>query len=709
MLSSARRGVATLRSLRFAPSSVSTLHISRLSRPQHPAHNVTRFVQASKPFSSISRHFQESALAEESEADAQSEFTKFEQLGQSGIINPVVIDTIVNKMNIHTMTEVQRMTLNQCLDGQDVIAQARTGTGKTLAFLLPIIQRLLRTKPELASQRGGRGRATLDIRGLVISPTRELAEQIAAEATKLTAGTGIKIQTAVGGTQKSYHLRSMQQYGCHILVGTPGRVNDILQDPSSGVRMDNIETFVLDEADRLLDIGFAPAIEEIQSYMPNRVEVPRQTLMFSATVPKSVVGLVRKTMRPDFKFVRTVDPNEAPTHARVPQKVVFLKGLQNQPPAILEIATNAIEAHKRDPENNLPFKAIVYYSSTNEVDMAYTIFENMRDPSDPTSRGRFAQHPLFPTKLFRMNGKLDQRVRTRESQGFREAESAILFSSDVTARGMDFPNVSHVIQLGLPRSTDDYVHRLGRTGRAGKSGEGWLLLNEDERSSYRRKMVHPSMKIEELELPTASLDMTQPAQLASNVARMLQMVETGVKNVPFNTKRMVYQSLLGVMPQQFPDRQRQDQIDMMNELARFGWGMQTPPPLPSILVQKLGYGNCKGIEYEAERERFAVGRGSDRGGRGQSRRGSNAFDNNDPFGMGQGGKGVFQSGGEGGRDGGRGGFSDRREGGSSFGGRSSGFGQGGSDRGFGRGGRSSGFGGSGGRSGGRGRRDAFDD
>lgn len=712
MLPVARRGAVALRSLRFCSFPTSTPLALRLARPQKFAQHVPQTAQTLRLFSSIPRFYQQEATAESlAEEELSSEFTTFEQLAEAGVISPVVVDTITRQMNIHTMTEVQKMTLNQCLDGQDVIAQARTGTGKTLAFLLPIIQNILRANPALEQRRNGRARAEIDIKGLIISPTRELAEQIAVEAKKLTANTGIQVQTAVGGTQKSMHLRNMQQDGCHLLVGTPGRINDILQDRHSGVSLENIRTFVLDEADRLLDIGFAPAIEEIQSYMPNRKEVPRQTLMFSATVPKSVVGLVRQTMRPEFKFVRTVDPDEAPTHERVPQKVVFLNGLQNQPAAILEIAMNAIEAHKRDPTNNMPFKAIVYYSSTNEVDMAYNIFENMRDPSNPQGRGRFAPHPLAPTRLFRINGKMAQAMRTRESQAFRNSESGILFSSDVTARGMDFPNVSHVIQLGLPRSADDYIHRIGRTGRAGKSGEGWLLLNEDERRAYKRKMAHPGLHLDELELPTANLDMTRPAQLAANVAKMLQIVETGVKNVPYNTKRAVYQSLLGVLPQQFPDRQRQDQIDMMNELARYGWGLQTPPPLPRILVQKLGYGGCKGIEYESEDMRARFDRGS-RGGRGGPPRGgrSNSFDDRDPFGMGQSGKGVF-----GGREdaaefSGRGGrSSDRSSDRGSFGGRrSNDFDRSGGNRGGSRGGfGGSSRGGFGGRSGGR--RDAFDE
>ncbi len=375
--------------------------------------------------------------------------TQFQELADYGLVSPKIINTIVNRMDIHTMTDVQRLTINECLDGADVIAQAKTGTGKTIAFLMPIIQRILRD-PNLETRTRNRASPD-DIRALIISPTRELAEQIAVEAKKIVEGTAVKVQTAVGGSQKSYHLRLMQREGCHILVGTPGRVKDILSDTYSGVRLDNIETFVLDEADRLLDIGFAPDIEEMQTYMPPRQQRDRQTLMFSATVPKEVVSLVRTTLRPDFKFIRTVAANETPTHERIPQHVAFLRGLENQLPALVELAKRSMEAHQQDPANNLPFKAIVYMNSTSEVALSNAIFRNMRSPG-ASMRNMFEKHPLHPCEVIEMQSKLSQDERTRNSQRFRNAESAILLSSDVTARGMDFPNVSHVIQIGLPRS-----------------------------------------------------------------------------------------------------------------------------------------------------------------------------------------------------------------------------------------------------------------
>jgi ATP-dependent RNA helicase MSS116 len=625
----------------------------------------------------------------------------FQELADAGLVAPKVIDTIVKRMNITTMTDIQRLTINEGLDGTDIIAQARTGTGKTLAFLMPIVQRILRD-PQLEERTRHSRASPDDIRAIIISPTRELAEQIAVEANKIVYGTAVKVQTAVGGTQKSYHLRKMNEEGCHILVGTPGRIKDILSDGYSNVTLNKIETFVLDEADRLLDIGFAPDIAEIQTYMPNRQAHPRQTMMFSATVPREVVSLVRQTLRPDFKFIRTVDPDEAPTHARIPQKVVFMRGMSNQMPVLVELATQANDRHRADPENNLPFKAIVYFGSTNEVALAAQVFNNLRDPA----AGRFAPGPLDPTIIVEMHGKLDQRRRTANSQRFRLATSAMMFSSDVTARGMDFPNVSHVIQVGLPKNSDDYVHRIGRTGRAGKSGEGWLIVGDDERGLYRNRMGHSGIKISEsTELQTAQLDMSQPAQLPAHIARVMQLVETGIKTVPYAMKAEVYRSMLGVLGQS--GRSKQQVIDQMNDVAKYGWGLEKPPGLSPTLVDKLGFGRCSGIEIE-ERRSFGDrdgglgdrgGRGGgfgDRGGRGGfgggrggggfgGGRGGGGFNSRDPF-----GKEVIGSGGGGdgfgidlrARD--SGGFGGGRGGGGYGGGRGGGGygGDRGGDRGF---------------------------
>ncbi|ERF74421.1 hypothetical protein EPUS_06599 [Endocarpon pusillum Z07020] len=691
MVGAFRQRQALSQVLRITSSSSTSLPRSFLSRP-HIYHRLSSLASSSltaRAFSSLPAWRQHAAQAyADNPANAPpQQFSKFQDLADHGIVSPKVIDTIVNDMGIHTMTDVQRLTINECLDGADVIAQAKTGTGKTLAFLMPIVQRILRD-PDLETRTQNRASAD-DIRALIISPTRELAEQIAVEAKKIVRGTAVKVQTAVGGSQKSYHLRLMQREGCHILVGTPGRVKDILSDGYSGVRLDNIETFVLDEADRLLDIGFAPDIEEIQSFMPRRQERARQTLMFSATVPKEVVSLVRTTLRPDFKFVRTVAADETPTHDRIPQHVSFLRGLENQLPALLELAKRAIEANKNDPENNLPFKAIVFFNSTAEVALAQQVVQNMRSAgAEGPARSMFARHPLEPCAVLEMHSKLSQQERTRYSQQFRNAESALLLSSDVTARGLDFPNVTHVIQIGLPRSAEDYVHRLGRTGRAGKPGEGWLLLQQDEQLAFRRMLGRGEFNIRpDSSLRTAQIDMGQSAQLPASTANILQMVESGVKSTPMRLKNQAYASMISALGQ--GGRNHQTVVDLVNGLARNGWGMQTPPPVSPVFVSRLGYNRTRGLNVSDQRPDYGDDRGDfGRGGGGFGGRRTNAFggggggfggdrrggrdsfNDRGPFSSGGGDRGGFGggdrgSGGFGGRSGGdRGGFGgDRRSGG----------------------------------------------
>jgi ATP-dependent RNA helicase MSS116, mitochondrial len=645
-------------SIRASTSRLASVHL-------HPA------ILTRRSFASFHRLLQQAAAeapnappaAESDEIrHAPPELSKFSELAEHGIIHPKIIENITQGMNIHTMTEVQRMTINECLDGDDVIAQARTGTGKTLAFLIPIIQRFMRDKTLTG------GRPTIgDTRALIVSPTRELAQQIAEEAKKVCARTQIQIQTAVGGTGKGYNLMSLRQRGCHILIGTPGRLKDLLSDPGSGLNLDKIQTFVMDEADRLLDIGFAPDIAEIQTYMPPHNERERQTLMFSATVPKSVVELVRQTLRPDFKFIRTVDPNEQPTHANIPQNVTFLPGLQNIIPSITEIAVNAIEAHKNDPQKNLPFKAIVFFQSKNEVSLARAWLDNLRPTnSDPGAvRRRFrGDHPFGNCQILDMSGDLNQNQRTINSQAFRNAESAILLASDVVARGMDFPNVSHVIQVGMPSSEDQYIHRVGRTGRAGKSGQGWLLLQEDERHEYRRSLARDLRLTEDTSLHTASLDMTKGAQLPGNVAQMMQWIENGIRAVPFGLKASTFLSMIGVLKMATTRRSGQEIVDMMNEYSRYGWGLDRPPPVSSSWAGKMGLSNARGLEIDDS----GRGRMQSFGGRDSGRPSFDRNGRNDSFGMGLGGgKGVSRGFGAFGDSDTRGGSSNRGHGNSNRG------------------------------------------
>ena len=438
---------------------------------------------------------------------------------------------------------------------------------------------------------GGKSASSTDIRAIIISPTRELAEQIAVETGKVTRGTGVKVMTAVGGTSKREGLMRMRRHGCHILVGTPGRLKDLLSDPYSDVRAPNLKALVLDEADRLLDQGFAPEIREIQQLLPRRQDVDRQTLLFSATVPREVLQIVRATAKPDFKFVQTVQEGEQATHERVPQRFVTCNGLENQMPALIELCLQ--ELKKQDTDK--PFKAIVYFNSTTEVALASAILQQLKPSRDvPPSDYTFPRS----TYIVEIHAKLSQDRRTRAADGFRRAQSAIMLSSDVTARGMDFPNVTHVIQVGVPQNDDQYVHRIGRTARGDKNGEAWLLLPRIESRDFRYKLQQFPLEADH-SLQTATVNMKEEAQLPEHVAGILRAVGERTAAVPAHMKADVYRALLGTH-QQLHDKA--GLIKSMNDLTRYAWGMAEPPPLSMGVVLRLGLRGIPGLNIGSDRD-----------------------------------------------------------------------------------------------------------
>jgi ATP-dependent RNA helicase MSS116 len=559
---------------------------------------------------------------------------------------------------------------------------------------------MIQADPALGDRAKGYKRAKADdIRAIVISPTRELAEQIAVEAKKVVSGTSIIVQCAVGGTQKRAMLQKTQREGCHLMIATPGRLFDILSDDYSGIKAPKLNALVMDEADRLMDDGFTKEIDEIKKFLPDPAEVERQNIMFSATIPRDVVSLVRKIMRPGFHFAKCVNEDEEPTHQRIPQKFVNLAGFENTMPALYELV---IQQHQRaQAGDNRPFKAIIYFNSTAEVTLAASVFYKL-------SGGFKRNTPLSGQRGFEIHAKLSQQQRTRAADDFRHAKSGILFSSDVTARGMDFPEVTHVIQIGLPRERDSYIHRLGRTGRAGKEGEGWLFLTPFEKSEVRRRLRDLPLADATSELETASVDMSQAAEVPENVGKILADCVEAHKKVYPDQLDAAFRGLFGSY-QWYGDKD--GLLQGANRLAEFGWGMPTPPQPPASYRnggRRGGGGGGRGGFGGGRGGGGGFGgrggdRGGDRGGFGGRGGGSDAFSGGDRRGGGgfggdrRGGGGGFgggdRRGGGGGfggdrggdRRGGGGGFSggDRRGGGGGFGGDRGGDRRGGGGGGFG--------------------------
>ncbi|KAK0636918.1 P-loop containing nucleoside triphosphate hydrolase protein [Bombardia bombarda] len=566
-----------------------------------------------RPLNAIRFYSAEAAIQEQVEPSSGL-VTKFADLATLGV-HERLVNAITEGMGYADMTKVQSATINPALLGKDLVAQAKTGTGKTLAFLVPVVQRILAHEPDLAHRSRTRPKAD-DIRTIIISPTRELAEQIGEEARKLVRGTGLVVQVAVGGTQKRMMLQKTRHEGCHILIATPGRLNDLLSDHTSGIGAPNLAALVLDEADRMLEQGFEDELEEILRSLPSRQDVPRQTLLYSATIPKNVVGLARKYINgQNFEFVQTVASDETPTHDKIPQYIVPCKGFENVYPTLLELVQREI-ANSKANSDVLPFKPIVFLPTTASVKLAASMFR------------RLAYHDKSIPAIIDIHSKLEQSRRTRAADDFKRAKSAILFSSDVTARGMDFPNVSHVIQVHTPPDREQYIHRLGRTGRAGKEGQGWLLVGDLELATARERL--PGLPIKRsTDLSCASLDATSPDAALPD---QFEQIKSSVSRLPSDVLQEAYQGYLGYSMRGI---HKQDLVDAVNDLAKFGWGLDQPPSVGPNFARNFGRSSGLRVEEQPHRPRESSfgGRGfGDRdGGRGGGswggrERGGDAFD-----------------------------------------------------------------------------------
>ncbi|KAL1879367.1 hypothetical protein VTK73DRAFT_7098 [Phialemonium thermophilum] len=504
-------------------------------------------------------------------------------------------------MGYDKMTPVQAMTIRPGLAGKDIVAQAKTGTGKTIAFLLPVIQRIIEEDRSLSNPMSKKRSSAKDVRAIVLSPTRELAEQIAAEARRLVRGTGVIVQAAVGGTQKNQMLRKTREEGCHLLVATPGRLLDILSDPTSGIDAPRLAALVLDEADRMLDVGFEAALQDILRMLPSRSEHDRQTLLYSATIPTDVVRLAKAYVNPkNFEFVQTVKEGEVPTHEKVPQYIVPCNGFENLFPAAYELMVKEIE---RADSTNEPFKAIMFLPTTASVQLAYEAFSRL------SRRHRKLPHVLS------IHSKLTQRQRTASSDRFRQAQSAILISSDVTARGMDFPNVSHVIQVIAPSDREQYIHRIGRTGRADKNGQAWLFVPRLELNTARSNLHSLPIKRHD-GLQAAMLDLTSNNEEAMQNPAVRDVLDA-MRDVDDEAKQEAYLSIFGSLKN---IRNKQEYADALHDMTVYGWGMPEPPAIPESLARMRNLHGLRGVNIvrrSSNRDQQGPARGRRDGFRGR--------------------------------------------------------------------------------------------
>ena len=362
--------------------------------------------------------------------DFIQDMTDFSELGLSPETLKAVADT-----GYTTATPIQAQAIPVALTGRDVLGIAQTGTGKTAAFTLPMIERLA----------AGRSKARMP-RSLVIAPTRELADQVAGSFEKYAKGTKLSWALLIGGVSFGDQEKKLDR-GVDVLIATPGRLLDHFE--RGKLLLTGVQIMVVDEADRMLDMGFIPDLERIFKLTPPK----KQTLFFSATMPPEITRLTKQFLNDPTRI-------EASRPATAGENIKqHLVRIPMSDPAAKRMALRALVG-AADVKNG-----IVFCNRKTEVDV---VAKSLRS------------HGFDAAAI---HGDLDQSVRTRTLDSFRKGELRLLVASDVAARGLDIPDVSHVFNYDVPHHADDYVHRIGRTGRAGKSGETYMLITPaDSRS-----------------------------------------------------------------------------------------------------------------------------------------------------------------------------------------------------------------------------------
>jgi ATP-dependent RNA helicase RhlE len=361
-----------------------------------------------------------------------------------GLIEPLL--RALKTEGYTTPTPIQSQAIPQLLEGRDMLGCAQTGTGKTAAFALPILQRMVQIAPQ---QNGNKRR----LRTLVLSPTRELAAQIGESFRAYGRHLGFTHTVVFGGVSQNSQVSALRR-GVDIVVATPGRLLDL---KDQGVlRLDSVEVFVLDEADRMLDMGFIHDVQRVIGALPRN----RQTMLFSATMPKEITSLAESMMHNPIRV--SVTPDQ-PTVETIDQAVYLVKNKKDKQPLL---------------EHLLRDKAIT----------RVLVFTRTKHGANKVVR----QLGVAGITSEPIHGNKTQAARERALANFKSGRTRVLVATDVAARGIDIDSISHVIQYDLPNIPETYVHRIGRTGRAGASGIALAFCDPEERSFLKdiEKLIH---------------------------------------------------------------------------------------------------------------------------------------------------------------------------------------------------------------------------
>ena len=394
-------------------------------------------------------------MSQTDQAEAATQPTDFEltAIAQASgyrfgdIVVPATIARALESMGFVTPTEVQARSIPPLREGRDLIGQAQTGTGKTAAFGIPIVEKI---EP-----------ASAHVQALVLTPTRELCVQVTEEIARIGQYRGIRTVAIYGGSSMDKQVEELKR-GAQVVVGTPGRVLDLIR--RGELRLDRVTTVILDEADRMLDMGFIVDVETILSRCPRQ----RQTALFSATMPYAILRICDRfmkrdpaqvTVRPDLRTVETV------------RQVVYFVAEQDKVKALIELT------------DQFGFDRLLVFRHTQiGVDRLAATLQR---------RGK---------NVAGLHGGLSQRERDRTLAAFRAGKIQFLIATNVASRGLDITDLPYVVSYDIPEDADTYVHRIGRTGRAGKEGTAITFVGEWDLDAWESIRAEVGANVEEGEL-----------------------------------------------------------------------------------------------------------------------------------------------------------------------------------------------------------------
>ncbi|MFH4619706.1 DEAD/DEAH box helicase [Vibrio furnissii] len=336
-------------------------------------------------------------------------------------------------------TQIQQQAIPVAMAGKDLLASSKTGSGKTLAFLLPMLHKALKTKALSAR----------DPRGVILVPTRELAKQVYGELRTMLSGLSYTATLITGGENFNDQVKALRR-GPKFIVATPGRLADHLEHRS--LFLEGLETLILDEADRMLDLGFAPQLRHIHKAAKHR---RRQTLLFSATLDHAQVNDIAYEMLNDAKHIAVGGSNEQ--HKDITQRFYLCDHLDHKEALLDRVLDDA------------DYRQVIIFTATRDDTERLTAKLNERK-----------------LKAVALSGSLNQIQRNTIMSQFERAVFKILVTTDVASRGLDIANVTHVINFDMPKHTEEYVHRVGRTGRAGNKGDAISLVGPKDWDSFKR-------------------------------------------------------------------------------------------------------------------------------------------------------------------------------------------------------------------------------